>query len=117
MKVIIAGSRSISRYEHVQYAILKSKFSITEVVSGGAKGVDDLGERWAKENHVPVKHFYADWTTYGLSAGPTRNAEMAKYADALIAIWDGKSHGTQNMIDCAKRKKLWVYVYKVVEGS
>lgn len=82
----------------VKAAIKASKFAITEVVSGGAKGVDSLGEVWAHSMGVPVKVFPADWDKHGKKAGFVRNAEMAEYADALIAVWDGQSRGTYDMI-------------------
>ncbi len=89
----------------------RAPFEITEIVSGTCKGVDQLGEEWAGRKGIPVKRFPADWNQYGRRAGPLRNREMAKYADALIAIWDGESRGTKNMIDEALREKLEVYVY------
>ncbi len=55
----------------------------------------------------------AAWDTYGLKAGYIRNEEMADNADALIAIWDGKSRGTKHMIDIATRKGLRVYIHEV----
>lgn len=95
-------------------ALKRAPFEITEVVSGACKeGVDRLGEEWAGRKGIPVKRFPADWNQYGRRAGPLRNREMAKYADALIAIWDGESRGTRNMIDEALREKLEVYVYCV----
>lgn len=115
MKTIIAGSRSITDYNVVKKVIKQSKFSITEVVSGTAFGVDRQGERFGHENKIPIKRFPAEWGEYGKSAGYIRNAEMAKYADALIAIWDGESRGTKHMIDLARSKGLKTYV-KVVKG-
>ena len=111
MKVIIAGSRGITDYNTVLNAIDKSGFMITEVVSGTAKGVDQLGERWARENRIQIKRFPAQWDRYGKSAGYRRNEEMAHYADALIAIWDGQSRGTSHMIDFARSQGLKVFVY------
>lgn len=111
MKVIIAGSRSITDYELIKRAIVGSRFAITEVVSGGARGVDRLGERWAAENGIPVIQFIPDWDTLGKKAGYARNADMANYAEALIAVYDGASKGTGHMIDIATRKKLKVFVY------
>lgn len=99
MKVIIAGSRNIDDYKLVVDTIIKSGYTITEVVSGAAIGVDRLGERWAIANGVPVKQMPADWHTYGKTAGPHRNRAMAEYADAAIIIWDGESRGTRNMIE------------------
>ncbi len=69
-----------------------------EIVSGGAAGVDTFGEQWAYEANVDVKRFPAQWHKYGRSAGHRRNADMARYADRLIAFWDGQSKGTENMI-------------------
>lgn len=65
MKTIIAGSRDFHDYDVVCRAIANSWYEITEVVSGGATGVDALGERWARENNVPVKVFAADWRRFG----------------------------------------------------
>jgi predicted Rossmann fold nucleotide-binding protein DprA/Smf involved in DNA uptake len=89
-----------------------SKFDITEVISGAASGVDGLGERWAKENGVPVSQYRADWKKYSRRAGPIRNQRMATVADALVAVWDGQSRGTANMIAIALRRGLKVYVVK-----
>lgn len=111
MKTIIAGSRSIKSYATVWAAVQESGFAITEVVSGCASGVDVLGEKWAGNNNIPVKRFQAAWRKHGRAAGPIRNRQMAAYADALIAVWDGKSAGTKNMIDEAKSKGLRVFIY------
>lgn len=117
MKVIIAGGRDFTNYALVEEAIKRSAFEITQVVSGNAKGVDTLGEVWALANNVPVEAFPADWATHGRAAGPIRNREMADYADALIAIWDGESKGTANMIMQARNKKLNVFIYLVKESN
>lgn len=113
MKTIIAGSRNIEEYQVILDAIEASGFEITEVISGGAKGVDSLGERYGTEKSIPVKVFPADWESYGRKAGIMRNKEMAAYAEALIAVWDGNSPGTYNMITEAQSRKLKVYVLRV----
>lgn len=110
MKTIIAGSRDINSEEIVKAAIKQSGFVISEVVCGGAQGVDEVGRRLAIYNQIPTKLFPADWSKHGKAAGPIRNAQMAEYADALIAVWDGKSRGTKNMIEEAKKRGLKVYV-------
>ena len=115
MRVIIAGSRDIADYNLVIEAISSSPFKITTIVSGGARGVDKLGERWAKEHDRRVKKFYADWDVYGKAAGHIRNVRMAKYADALIAVWDGKSRGTRDMIDVADLYGLKICVLRTDE--
>lgn len=113
MKVIIAGSRHINDMSALRRAIELSKFDITEIVSGGASGVDTLGEIYAAEKGIPVKRFPADWDKHGRSAGPIRNGEMAEYADALIAVWHGASRGTANMIKQASYKKLRIHQHIV----
>jgi len=116
MKVIIAGSRNLSSlypYSFVESVIEQSGFEITEVVSGGCRGADASGERWAKANNIPVKLFPADWKKHGKAAGPIRNEEMAKYADALIAIKVNNSRGTTSMINLAEKYNLKIYTVEL----
>lgn len=117
MKVIVAGGRDITNFNLVEEAIVISGFEVSEIVSGKAKGVDTLGEVWALKHNVPVEVFPADWTAHGRSAGPIRNRQMAEYADALIAIWDGESKGTANMIQQARKNKLDVFIYLVKDTN
>lgn len=73
--------------------------------------MDALGKRWCEEIlRVPVKDFLAKWTRYGRGAGMVRNQQMAWYADALIAVWDGHSPGTKHMIEFMERLKKPVYI-------
>jgi len=108
VKVIIYGSRDIDNIWEIEESISLSGLKIDEVVSGRAKGVDTLGEVWAKTNDVPVSLFPADWSL-GRSAGIIRNIDMADYADALIAVTNG-SIGTAHMIKIAKMRHMPVYV-------
>jgi hypothetical protein len=112
VKVIIAGSRELNDYEFIKSKIKETKFEITEIVSGGARGVDSLGERYAKENNIPVKVFPADWTKFGKAAGPIRNKEMADYGDSLIAFPVDGGRGTSNMIDTMRKLHKPVEVWK-----
>lgn len=111
MKVIIAGGRDFNDLEFLQKKLGNFYYRISEVVSGAAKGADTLGEMWAYSKNIPVKQFPANWKEHGKSAGPIRNREMGKYADALIAFWDGKSKGTKDMIGVAIKEGLWVKVF------
>ena len=115
MKTIIAGGRDITDYQLVLDAIKESQFAISTVVCGGAKGVDSLGERYATEMNLQLNMFIPDWDTHGRAAGPIRNRKMAENAEALIAVWDGKSRGTKNMIETARKLGLLVYVKLTVE--
>lgn len=111
-KVIIAGGRNFNDYEILRQfcdTILSTHTNI-EIVSGTANGADKLGERYAEEYGYSISKFPADWNRYGKKAGYLRNAQMAEYADVLIAFWDGKSKGTKHMIDLAHRSNLKVYI-------
>lgn len=120
LKVIIAGSRSIARlssrrwdYEKLtsilDNAIADSGFEITEVISGGAGGPDRAGEQWAARNGVPVTIIKPNWKL-GRGAGLIANRQLAEAGDALIALHDGESTGTQDMIDHMKAAGLPVHV-------
>lgn len=114
MKLIIAGSRTIGSVSVITDALFAAGYmpeAVTEIVSGGARGVDMLGEEVAARFSIPVKRFPANWDALGKSAGYVRNAEMAAYADALLAVWDGKSKGTNHMITLMKKAGKPVHVY------
>ena len=122
MKIIIAGGRDITDYSIVLAAILKSKYwnlyhREIEVVCGMAHGVDALGKEFAERNGLILHEFPADWKTHGRKAGPIRNAEMGNFTKLhggrLLAIWDGTSIGTKNMITWAEKNDLGHYVYRV----
>jgi SLOG family YspA-like protein len=111
VKVIIAGSRSLAGRGHlVTEAVSASGFDITEVVSGTAPGIDLLGEAWAARNEKKVARYPANWSAFGRAAGPIRNKGMAEYADALIAIWDGSSRGTENMMETMRSFRKPVFM-------
>lgn len=129
MITIIAGGRKGVSYEHVAAAMAQCGWFPSEVVSGKAQGADSLGEVWAKKNSVPIKAFPAQWDDlshsdarikingfgkkYDAFAGIRRNHDMGDYANALVAIWDGVSRGTKDMIDYATKKGLKVFVFRI----
>jgi hypothetical protein len=116
MRVILAGSRTITDFATVCDAAERSGFSISRVLSGMARGVDTLAIRYAAENGLPLDAFPAEWSRWGRAAGYRRNLLMAENADALIAIWDGRSPGTRHMIEVAKAKGLQVFVMSAAPG-
>lgn len=105
MKVIIAGCRDWEASRgRIDEAVEASGFDVTELVCGMATGIDTSGRLWAEYEGIPIKPF-PYLKQYGRAGGPIRNAQMAEYADALIAFWDGKSKGTLNMINCMRALK------------
>lgn len=111
-KYIIAGTRDFTDFDLLE-KVLK-EFKIGEIVCGGARGADLLGKEYGEKYNIPIKMFPANWERYGKRAGHLRNTEMAEYADALIAFWDGESTGTNHMINEAQRRKLYTTVVKYV---
>ncbi len=109
MKVIIAGSRQIEDFDILKKIINDMDWNITEVVSGGCRGVDEMGEKWAKDNGVDIKIFHADWAKYGREAGELRNREMAEYADGLLLLWDGKSPGSSCMLRESAKANIKIF--------
>lgn len=117
MRTIIAGSRSAS-YKNVVAAINASGFKdeISLIISGTARGADTYGEIYAIKNNIKIEVYPADWNRFGKQAGSIRNLQMAENAEALIAVWDGESRGTKNMIETAKNLglKVFVFNYKII---
>ena len=107
MKVIICGSRNGCPREQLEAAIKLSGFDITEVVEGGQAGVDTQAGRWADERGIDRVTFHANWRKLGKAAGPLRNARMAAYADACIALPGHK--GTANMVETARVAGLLIF--------
>jgi len=103
MKLIIAGSRSFTHYQHLCQTLAPERHRITQVLTGGARGADQLGFRWALKHHIRSRCFAADWERFGKAAGVRRNHQMAQAGDLLIAFWDGRSAGTRHMISCMQQ--------------
>ncbi len=121
LRIIVAGSRGLAPNGdaiHNAFDRWLEEESIVpgEIVSGNARGVDRAGEEWAVSVGLPVKRFpitQHDWRMYGKSAGPRRNAEMARYADAALIFWDGQSRGTKDMLEQMRDRKKPFRVVRV----
>ncbi len=116
--VIIAGSRVYSNYEEAKEYILSCLEEMNNgdpitILSGGCKGADLLGERFAKENGFPVKRYLPDWKQFGRAAGPIRNKQMVAVCHKVICFWDGNSKGTESLIQYAKEAKKKVYIKRI----
>ena len=117
MKLIIAGCRDFND-EHIIYegidCFINEYGKPDLIIEGGASGVDRIAGDYARENDIPLMVFPADWNKYGRAAGPIRNGEMAKHGTHLLAFWDGKSRGTKNMIETAKKHGLIISYVRVL---
>lgn len=119
MRTIIAGSRDLG-LSAVRAGMAACPWAdkISVVLTGRApRGVDVYGEVWAQENGIPVEPYPADWARFGKSAGIRRNIEMAAMAEALVAIWDLVSPGTEHMITYAESQHRKVFVWSPALGE
>jgi len=114
VRVVISGSRTINDKDLVWKALNESRFAITELISGGAQGVDTLGEKWARSKNIPVKVYRPDYSISNPKYAPLlRNQKMAEYGDALVAIWKDGSRGTAHMIGCMEKLHKPMEVIKI----
>ena len=116
-RVVIAGSRTFCDYEiacrFIDQCLLQQENVI--ILSGGARGADALGERYAYERGLAVERYPALWHTYGKVAGIRRNQEMAAACDLVICFWDGESRGTKSMIAFARKHNKPIFI-KDIKG-
>jgi len=122
MKVAIIGSRSFQDYNLLKETLEPYKSKITDIISGGAKGADELGARWCKEflkkDPIIFEAKWDDFTVkkllvgqnkdgkfYNTLAGFNRNTDIVKTSDCIIAFWDGASRGTEDSLKKAKKMK------------
>ena len=102
MKIAIVGSRDY-KFPKKIIDYIDNLPKDTEIVSGGARGVDTIAEVHAREIGLKVKVFPAEWKKFGLSAGYKRNFLIIQEADRVVAFWDGESKGTAHSISLAKK--------------
>jgi len=107
-RVVIAGCRNYFDYAQAKKYIdlclknIRKQFTII-IISGGCRGADMIGLRYATENNMTFEVYNADWIHFGKAAGPLRNRHMAEVCDYVICFWGGKSKGTFSMIQEAKK--------------
>lgn len=109
-RIIIAGGREFNNFvlltQRVRFILSSMDHGDIEIVSGGARGADRLGEIIAEKERWALKKFPAEWNKYGTAAGPIRNTQMAQYSTHLICFWDGQTPGSADMIKKAKEYNL-----------
>lgn len=108
MKIAIIGSRGLKEIDLEKYI----PDNVSEIVSGGAKGVDTMAKNFANSKGIKLTEFLPEYEKYGRVAPLKRNLEIIDYADEVIAFWDGKSRGTKFVIDNSikKNKKIKVHI-------
>ena len=117
-RIVVAGCRNYDNYEEARLYIDQCISNISEqneiiILSGGSRGADTIGERYALENGFEIERYPAEWKSYGKKAGPIRNRKMAEACDLVICFWDGQSRGTKSMISCAEKLNKAVCVKRI----
>lgn len=111
MKLAIVGSRGLTVANIGEYL----SDDVTEIVSGGARGIDRLAAEYAGQRQICLTEFLPDYAKYGRGAPLMRNAQIAEYAEAVLAFWDGKSRGTLHTISLFARLGKKVTVIRIDE--
>lgn len=110
MKIAVIGSRGLKVTDLERYLPKDT----TEIVSGGAQGIDTCAREYALAHNLKLTEFLPDYSRYGRRAPLVRNDEIIAFADEVVAFWDGRSRGTKYVIDQCKRQSKKVTVYKTV---
>jgi len=111
MRVAIVGCRKVPDFVDVDYVICHIPYNCTEIISGGADGIDTLARLAAQKLDLPIREFLPDYQTYGRRAPLIRNEQIVEAADYVVALWDGHSHGTAHTVDLCFRKHVPIRVY------
>lgn len=99
MKIAIIGSRNLSVKNLEDYI----PENVTEIVSGGAKGIDSDAANYAMEHRLKLKVFLPEYERYKRAAPLKRNIQIAEYADECLAFWDGSSKGTLHTVELFRK--------------
>ena len=110
MKIAIIGSRNLTVSNIGEYI----PESCTEIVTGGAKGIDTYAAEYAQKLNLKLTLFLPEYHKYGKVAPLIRNKLIVDYSDLVIALWDGSSSGTKSVISYCEKvgKKITVYLLK-----
>ena len=113
MKVAIVGSRNLVVSNLGDYL----PDGVTEIVSGGARGIDACAREYAISHGLKLTEFLPEYEKYGKAAPLKRNEQIAAYADEIVAFWDGKSRGTKTVLEVGRSSGTQEKVYIIQEGG
>lgn len=111
MKVAVVGSRGLKINDLGKYL----PDEVTEIISGGAKGVDTSAKEYALSHGIKLTEFLPEYERYGRSAPLKRNIQIIEAADVVLAFWDGSSRGTKYVIDNCNKRNIPVIVHTYTE--
>lgn len=107
MKIAVVGSRNLVVNDLGKYL----PNNVTEIVSGGAKGIDTCAREYAIAKGLKLTEFLPEYSRYGRGAPLKRNLQIINYADCVLAFWNGQSRGTKFVIEHCKAQGKPVRIY------
>ncbi len=107
MKIAVVGSRGLKVNDLGRYL----PAGVTEIVSGGARGIDTCAREYAEKNRIKLTEFLPQYEKYGRSAPLKRNLQIIDYADLVLAFWDGNSKGTKYVIEQCKKQNKEIKIF------
>ena len=116
MKVLIQSSRFFQSYFTLEVAVAKAAtlgIIPTHVICDPNRAVGKIIRHWCERNYIDLCYNWPDWEYYGKKAGPIYTSKIVKKVDAVIAIWDGQSKGTEFLISKASKEGLKVFVFAI----
>ena len=111
MKVAVIGSRGLQVNDLGKYL----PDEVTEIISGGARGVDTSAREYAMEHGLKLTEYLPEYDKYGRGAPLKRNITIIENADLVLAFWDGSSRGTKYVIDNCKKRNIPLKIYVPVK--
>ncbi len=112
MHTAVIGSRSFTNYPLLKQTL--DQYTISLIVSGGARGADQLGEQYAMEKGLPTLILKPDYDTHGRKAPLLRNLDIIDAAEQVVAFWDGQSRGTAHALTYARKKGKHIHIIPFV---
>ncbi len=111
MRVAVVGSRGLC-VEHLEDYL---PTDTTEIISGGARGVDTSAREYALRHGLKLTEYLPEYSRYGRAAPLKRNITILESADLVLAFWDGKSKGTKNVIDHCRKRNIPITVHLLAD--
>ena len=107
MRVAVIGSRELMVDNLGDYLPKET----TEIVSGGARGIDACAREYAQRHGLKLTEYLPEYSKYGRGAPLKRNITIIENADIVLAFWDGTSRGTKYVIDNCRKRNIPVEIH------
>lgn len=119
LRILVCGGRNFNDQQLLNetlYRISEDRtrwpFEGPTIISGMAKGADQLAAQWAKDNWLPLLEFPANWKEHGRAAGPIRNQQMLVEGKPDLVVAFPGGNGTAHMVKIAREAGVEVIEFK-----